>query len=585
MRIARVVVDVTGVDKPFDYLIPDSLADAVVVGARVRVLLHRREVPGWVMALLAPDDIGVDVARLLPIRKVTSVGPAADVVDLVEWGSVRWASRRRPFLVSASPPKAVARLVAPRYSPRAARPAENRQESGEVASGAIDAEAVATLFGRGGGVVRCGPSSTGVDVVRAAAALGPVLVVVPTIVRARRLAAECRRYSHTTAVLPDDWVAAASGVDVVVGARSAVWASVPSLAAIVVVDEHDDTLQEERSPTWHAREVAIERARRAGVPCLLVSAVPTVSATYWAQDRVVAVSDASRWPIVRVIDRNADERWASSLVTGPLIQLLRDHSQRVVCVLNVKGRARAMACDSCRAVARCEFCGAAVAQTHEHEFDCPRCEARRPAVCLSCGSQKMRAIRIGITRLRDELEAAAGRSVQEVKPTTEAIDAQANVFVGTEAVLHRIDRADAVVFLDLDSELLAPRFRASEQALDLLLHGARLVPDGELVVQTTVPNHEVLLALAAGDFSAHQAAEAARRRRLSLPPFGALAEISGAGTNDAVAHLRGSLLVQVAGNDERALVRAATWDALSEALLTVPKGKQRVRVAVDPARA
>jgi primosomal protein N' (replication factor Y) len=175
--------------------------------------------------------------------------------------------------------------------------------------------------------------------------------------------------------------------------------------------------------------------------------------------------------------------------------------------------------------------------------------------------------------------------VQEVKPTTEAIDARANVFVGTEAVLHRIDRADAVVFLDLDSELLAPRFRASEQALDLLLHGARLVPDGELFVQTTVPNHEVLVALAARDFSAHQAAEAARRRRLSLPPFGALAEISGAGTNDAVAHLRGSLLVQVAGNDERALVRAATWDALSEALLTVPKGKQRVRVAVDPARA
>ena len=175
--------------------------------------------------------------------------------------------------------------------------------------------------------------------------------------------------------------------------------------------------------------------------------------------------------------------------------------------------------------------------------------------------------------------------MQEVKPTTESIDTRASVFVGTEAVLHRIDRADAVVFLDLDSELLAPRFRASEQALDLLLHGARLVPDGELIVQTTVPNHEVLAGLVAGDFASHQAAETDRRRRLSLPPFGALAEISGAGTADAVAHLRGSLLVQVAGNDERALVRAASWDALSEALLSVPRGKQRVRVAVDPARA
>ncbi|MEY4400880.1 MAG: putative primosomal protein n [Actinomycetota bacterium] len=569
--IARVVVDVTGVDKPFDYAIPDSLADAVVVGSRVRVPLHRREVPGWVAALLAPDEVEVDLKRLLPIRKVTSIGPAADIVELIEWASVRWASRRRPFFVSASPPKSVARLVAPRYSPRTATSPETPAPLG-------------TLLARGGGVVRCGPTATGVDTVLSAAALGPVLVVAPTIVRARGLAAECRRNGLTTAVLPDDWVAAASGVDIAVGARSAVWASVRSLAAIVVIDEHDDTLQEERSPTWHAREVAIERARGAGIPCLLVSPVPTVSAMHWAGDRVIVEHSAAAWPRIRIIDRNADERWASSLVTSPLIELLRDSTKRVVCVLNVKGRARAMACDACRTVARCETCGAAVAQSEEHQFDCPRCEARRPAVCLSCGSQKMRAIRIGITRLRDELEAAAGRPVQEVRPTTDALDPRASVFVGTEAVLHRIDRADAVVFLDIDSELLAPRFRASEQALDLLLHGARLVPDGELVVQTTVPHHEVLAALVAGDLSAHQAAEAQRRRRLSLPPFGALAEISGPGTPEAVAHLRGSLLVQIAGNDERALVRAATWDALSEALLSLPRGKRRVRVAVDPAR-
>jgi len=569
LRVARVVVDVTGVDKSFDYAIPDALADAVVVGSRVRVPLHRREVPGWVAALLTPDQLDVDPERLLPIRKVTSVGPAPDVVALIEWASMRWAARKRPFFVSASPQRSVPRLVAPRYSARSV-------------SGS---EAVTRLLAEGGGVVRGGPASSGVAVVLSAAALGPVLVVVPTVVRARRLAAECRRHSLTTAVLPDDWTMAASGVDVAIGARSAVWASVPSLAATVVIDEHDDTLQEERSPTWHARDVAIERARRAGVPCLLVSPVPTVAATQWAGDRVVALDDATRWPRVRIVDRNADERWASSLVTSPLIEVLRDHGKRVVCVLNVKGRARAVACDSCRAVARCEACGAAVTQTDDHYFDCPRCATRRPVVCLACGSQKMRAIRIGVTRLRDELEAAAGRTVQEVKPTTESLDPRASVFVGTEAVLHRVDRADVVVFLDLDSELLAPRFRASEQALDLLVHGARLVPDGELLVQTSVPTHEVLTALATGDLSAHLTAETERRRRFLLPPFGALAEISGVGTKEMTTHLRTSLLVQVAGDDERALVRAATWEALSEALLSVPKGKQRVRVAVDPARA
>ncbi|MGA1262134.1 MAG: hypothetical protein ACO31F_09000 [Ilumatobacteraceae bacterium] len=196
----------------------------------------------------------------------------------------------------------------------------------------------------------------------------------------------------------------------------------------------------------------------------------------------------------------------------------------------------------------------------------------------------MRAIRIGITRLRDELEAAAGRQVQEVKPTT-TLDPAAAVFVGTEAVLHRIDRADAVVFLDLDAELLAPRFRASEQTLDLLVHGARLVPNGEVVVQTTVPHHEVLVAVASGDLTAHHATETERRRRLGLPPFAALAEVSGAGTKSITDQLASSLLVQVSAGEDRVLVRAANWDDLGEALRSIDRPKERVRIAVDPPRA
>jgi primosomal protein N' (replication factor Y) len=590
--LARVVVDVTGVDKPFDYLIPDALRSDVVVGSRVRVSLHRREVSAWVMAIVEDVDSDVDAKRLLPIIKVTSIGPSPDVVALVEWAAVRWVSRRRPFFVSASPPKRVPRLVASRYGAR------NRNAS--VSDDASEDAALEALFGAVGGVVQCGPASTHSALLSAATRHGPTLVVVPTVVRARRLAAHCRQLGLTTAVYPDDWVAAASGVDVVVGARSTVWASVAQLASIIVIDEHDDTLQEERAPTWHARDVAIERARQAGIACVLVSPVPTLSARQWAHSigaDVVQAHDATDWPTIRVIDRNIDERWASSLVTSELIELLRDHTKRVVCVLNVKGRARAVACDACRTVARCEACGAAVQQPDEHGLSCPRCAATRPVVCLACGSQKMRSIRIGISRLRDELEAAAGRPVQEIKPTTSAIEPHTSVFVGTEAVLHRIDRADVVVFLDIDAELLAPRFRASEQALSLVAHGARLVTGsstgdsvrGEVVLQTSVPQHEVMVGLVMANLAPHVAAETERRQRLRLPPFGALAEISGAGAPDLAAQLAASLLVQVATSEDRTLVRAASWEALSEALTValsaVARPKVRVRIAVDPSRA
>lgn len=570
MKVARVVVDVTGVDKPFDYRIPEEIEARVEVGTRVRVPLHGREVPGWVMAVVGEADVDVAPERLLSIVKVSSRGPAPDVVALVEWAVQRYASRRRPFFVSAAPPNNVARLVSSRYSPR------DRTTTDAT---------IAELLQRGGGVVRSGVTESGVDAVVAAASRGPVLVVAPTLARARLVAAECRRHRLTTAVLPDDWVAAASGVDVVVGARSGVWASVPGIAGIVVLDEHDDTLQEERAPTWHARDVAIERARQAQIPCVLVSPIPTVAALHWAGDRVVVSAQANHWPPVRLVDRNRDERWASSLVTSELVALLRDHTKRVVCVLNVKGRAGALACNECRTVARCEVCEAAVAQTDEHTLHCPRCGAQRPVVCMQCGSQKMRAIRIGISRLRDEMEAAAGRAVQEVKPTTSTLDPQVSVFVGTEAVLHRVDHADAVVFLDIDAELLAPRFRASEQALSLLVHGARLVPNGEVVVQTTVPQHEVLVGLASGDLAAHHAAESQRRKRLSLPPFGALAEVSGKGAAEMSSQLSRSLLVQVSTGEDRVLVRANSWEDLSEALRQVDRPKERVRVVIDPPRA
>ena len=573
--IARVVVDVTGVDKPFDYLIPAELATAVVVGARVRVPLHRREVPGWVMSVLDADASDVDAVRLLSVSKVTSIGPSAEIVALAEWAAARWAARRRAFFVAASPATRVLRLVGSRRTSKATSDLEPQ---------------VCDLLDRGGGVVRSGPASDAMPAVLAAMSRGPTLVVAPTVARARRIAAECRRLGRSTALYPDEWMAAASGVDVVVGARSAIWATVPELAAIVVVDEHDDTLQEERSPTWHAREVAIERAGRLDIPCLLESAVPTIAALEWANGRIAESSDAKRWPPIRLVDRNADERWASSLVTSDLVGLLRDPQKRIVCVLNVKGRARAVACDACRTVARCEHCGAGMSQPTNDVLSCVRCGVERPVVCLGCGSQKLRSIRIGISRLRDELEAAAGRRVQEVTPRTESLDPTADIFVGTEAVLHRVDRADVVVFLDIDAELLAPRFRAAEQTLDLVAHGARLVAPhgssagGEVVLQTAVPRHELLMGLVAGDLSAHVTAETTRRQRLRLPPFGALAELSGPGVASAQTVLAQSMLVEVAARDDSTLVRAANWHDLSVALATLPRTKQRLRIAVDPPR-
>ena len=111
--VARVVPDVTGLDKQFDYLVPDAWRGDVRAGTIVRVGLAGRRVGGWVVAV-GPPDPDVPAAKLRPLAKVTGHGPSAGLIGLAAWASRRWAAGRlRPFLLAASPPRAVPALPAP----------------------------------------------------------------------------------------------------------------------------------------------------------------------------------------------------------------------------------------------------------------------------------------------------------------------------------------------------------------------------------------------------------------------------------------------------------------------------------------
>ena len=142
-----------------------------------------------------------------------------------------------------------------------------------------------------------------------------------------------------------------------------------------------------------------------------------------------------------------------------------------------------------------------------------------------------------------------------------------------------------VAFLDLDAELLAPRYRAAEQAMALLARAARLVGPrsggGRVLVQTFLPRHEVLQAVLHADPSRVVKVELSRRELLGLPPFAALAAISGTGA-DAFAEATG---LEASSSGDVVLLRAPTWDALGAAMAATPRPKgSRLRVEVDPAR-
>lgn len=574
--------DVSGLDKEFDYLITESVAGPLVVGSIVRVPLHGRRVRGWVTAI-DPSGHSVEPSRLQPIAKWSSIGPPAELIDVARWASVRWAAGRlRPFLVTASPPVNVTTLPPPVTAERSQLPAP----TGSVA------ERGRELLESGGGILLLPPTTSPIDAIVAGCARGPTLVVMPSVARADTMAAALQRRGLEVAVVPRQWAQAAAGVDVVIGARAAAWAPCAGMAAVVVVDEHDEAMQEERAPTWHARDVVAERGRRAGIPVIATSPCPSVTGVAilgWTITRLAVNEERSGWPIIDIVDRSAQEPWKSSLLSSELIRELRRTEARIVCVHNTPGRARILACRTCKSLVRCERCDAAVGLSDSSTLHCGRCGTERPPVCQECGASGFANLRPGVTRLREELEAAARRPVVAVTGTDDGPPPAADIYVGTEAVLHRVDHADVVAFLDFDRELIAPRYRANEQAMALLAKAARLLGPrsrgGRLLVQTYLPRHEVIQAALLADPGRLIEPERERRERFGMPPAMALARVSGAGSGAVIDQVRAVDGISVGGSIDDYLVRAETWEALAHALIATqrPKGS-RVRVAVDPPR-
>jgi primosomal protein N' (replication factor Y) (superfamily II helicase) len=551
----------------------------VRVGDRVRIPLAGRRVGGWIVALDVEPPAGV---TLRPVARWSGRGPGPELIDLADWAAWRWAGRPASFLRTASPDRVVRGL------PPAFRAAPSSQPDGVGGRVAHDiAHLAAEALRHPRSIVRLPPAADPADVALAAATRGHTLVLCPTVPVSRSVGRRLRRSGVPVADHPRDWAQGAAGATVV-GTRSAAWAPVGGLAAVVVIDEHDEAHQQEQAPTWHARDVAAERARRAGVPCVLTSPCPSLEALGWGELVTPGRADErAGWPAVDVVDmRREDPR--TGLLPPALVRLLRS-DRRVVCVLNRTGRARLLACAACGELARCERCDAAVVQPSPDELSCPRCSAARPVVCAACGRGRMKALRQGVTRVREEIAALVGEPVAEVSGARPGDGAGTRVVVGTEATLHQLDRTEVVAFLDFDQELLAPRYRAAEQAFALVARAARLVGGksggGRLVLQTFVPRHEVVQAALHADPARVARAERERRELLRFPPVTAMAEVSGAAAGAFVEALGAPLGVDVAGpSDGRALVRAPDHGTLCDALAGVERPPGRLRIAVDPPR-
>jgi primosomal protein N' (replication factor Y) (superfamily II helicase) len=582
------------------------------VGTIVRVNLGGRRVRAWIVE----DDVVSEAppSKLRPLLAAVSAGPPPEVIDLTAWAAHRFAGPRLPLLRAASP-AAIVPLSAPPAAATGAAPAPFLHSLTDEA-----ADLAADAARRTAATVRWPPAADkGELLAHLLAPAGSTVIVVPEG-RLGTLAARLRATGATVVPWlvegrPRDrgraWERARNGECVVLGGRSAVLAPVPDLAAIVIVDDGSEALKEERSPTWHARDLAAERAHRRGARLTTVSPAPPLE-TPGPMLAPSRTAERAGWPITEVIDRRREPP-GLGLFSPRAVASLRAGPARAVCVLNRKGRARLLACGACGELVRCERCEAAVAEVDAASdgiplLGCARCGATRPRVCVRCGSTRLKVLRSGVSKVREELAVLLpGVGVAMVDAATGELPKEP-VLIGTEAVLHRVEPHPAgstsvVVFLDFDAELLAPRFRAGEQALWLLVRAVRLVgpraAGGRVLVQTRLPRHEVIEAAVKADPGLLADAERPRRKLLDLPPYAALARLTG----DAAALAAAADVLRAAGEGigvsgaagagaggssaESVLVRAPTPDALADALagaFAAGRPLGRLRAEVDPLR-
>jgi primosomal protein N' (replication factor Y) len=411
---------------------------------------------------------------------------------------------------------------------------------------------------------------------------------------------------------------------VVIGARSALTLPFRRLGLIVVDEEHEQGYKQEDGVVYHARDMAVVRARIEGAPVVLVSATPSIETRVNAEsgryarlhlpDRVAgrALPDISAIDLRRSLPPK--DRWLSPTLVTAIAEVLAAGEQTLL-FLNRRGYAPLTLCRACGHRFRCPQCSAWLV---EHRFTrslrCHHCGHRekRPDACPECGAiDTLAACGPGVERLAEEVAGyfpesriivlssdMPGGTERLRHQFAEIAEGKADIVIGTQLIAkgHDFKRVALVGVVDGDIGLAGSDPRANERTFQLLSQVAgragRGETSGRALIQTYDPESPVMSAMLSGDAERFYESEIAARRAAGMPPFGRLASliVSSARAEEALAHARA--LVQAAHRligKEKGLEAPFSKGAPmvlgpAEAPIAVIRGRHRFRILVKASR-
>jgi primosomal protein N' (replication factor Y) len=379
------------------------------------------------------------------------------------------------------------------------------------------------------------------------------------------------------------WRAAALGTaKVVVGARSALFLPFRDLGLIIADEEHDQAYKQEEGVIYHARDMAVVRARLSDIPVILASATPSLESMNNVQQgryRLLHLPNrhaGASLPGVLVVDLRRHAPPRGRWIAPPLVQAIREtlaQGEQAMLFLNRRGYAPLTLCRTCGHRLQCPNCSAwLVEHRSQGKLICHHCGHRLkpPDSCPACGVEaNLAACGPGVERLAEEVENLFpdARLAQMTSDTVAGPEAAADLvrrmaareidlLIGTQIMAkgHHFPRLTMVGVVDADLGLSGGDLRAAEKSFQMLSQvagraGREELP-GRVVLQTYQPDHPVMLALASGDRDRFLEAEAQERQQVGMPPFGRLAAIIVSAPDGAAADRAARELARLAPRSE-----------------------------------
>ena len=365
---------------------------------------------------------------------------------------------------------------------------------------------------------------------------------VPTAVLHSQMAAGKRTQDYLRAMLGQ--------AKLVIGTRLAVFTPMDDVGLIVVDEEHDGSFKQDNELRYHARDLAVWRAKQSGCPVVLGSATPSLESWHKAQSgayRLLQLTErahaAAQLPQVDIL--NVGRLKLDNGFSPQALQLLKQNFEAggmSLVYLNRRGFAPALFCGDCGHTFGCPNCSAKmVLHQRARQLRCHHCDHREPIPfkCPDCGNQDLTAVGHGTQRVEETLRAFLPKAaVVRVDRDSTAhkndwedlyrriADNKIDILVGTQMLAkgHDFARLNLVIVLNADGSLYSADFRAPERLFAELMQvsgrAGRADKPGKVLIQTQLPEHPVFAAVKAQDYAVFAENELNERQMFAMPPFG-----------------------------------------------------------------